>query len=93
VDISDAVSYGDVLYLDAVLEGDAEQVLPWLHHVNSLPRWPSRHLSGDGQPLADVDEIGVDDPVGGGKSRVRHAIMQGDAEQVLPWLHGVDSLA
>ena len=36
VDIADAVSYREGLYRDAVLEGNAEQILPRLHHVSSL---------------------------------------------------------
>ncbi len=36
VDIADVVSYREGLYRDAVFEGDAEQILPRLHHVSSL---------------------------------------------------------
>ena len=92
IDIADAVSHREGLYRDAVSKGNAEQILPRLHHVNS--RWCGRCRSfgGNGQPLADVDEVGVDDSVGGGEGLMTHSIMQRDAEQILPRLHHVSSL-
>ena len=93
IDIADVVSYRDGLYRDAMLEGNAEQVLPWLHHVSSRRRGRCRSLSGDGQALTDVDEVGIDDSVGGGNGLMTRSVLQGDAEQILPWLHHVSSLA